>query len=76
MFAMFCNTFAMLAQQMQFDNEGMWSEFANSETPEKAFPQQMMQRLSPFQRCILTQVLRPDRLESAMLLFVKEAFNN
>ncbi len=76
MFTMFCNTFAMLAQQIQLENDGMWSGFASSETPEKDFPQQISQKLSAFQRCILIQVLRPDRLESAMNLFIREAFNN
>jgi hypothetical protein len=33
-----------------------------------------MQRVSSFQRCVLIKVLRPDRLESAMQLFVFEAF--
>lgn len=43
-----------------------------SNQPEKEFPQAV--RVTPFQRCILIQVFRPDRLESAMHHFVKEAF--
>lgn len=39
-------------------------------------PPQIYQKLSSFQRLIFIQVFRPDRLESAMQLFVKEAFNN
>lgn len=37
-YGMFCNTFAMLAQQMQFDNDGIWGAFGQSETPELEFP--------------------------------------
>jgi len=59
---------------MQFDNDGIWQEFAQSEQPEQKFPGQVSGRLSPFQRCMLIQVLRPDRLESAMQLFIKESF--
>jgi hypothetical protein len=35
---MFANTFAMLVQQLQLDNEGIWSDFAKSEQPERNFP--------------------------------------
>lgn len=38
------------------------------------FPQQVASRVTSFQKLILIQVMRPDRLESAMTLFVKEAF--
>lgn len=73
-YGMFCSTFAMLAQQLQLENDGMWGSFGQSETPEQEFPQQVGQRLTAFQKCLLIQVLRPDRLETAMNLFIKEAF--
>lgn len=35
---MFANSFGMLLNQIQLDNDSMWADFARSETPEKAFP--------------------------------------
>lgn len=48
--------------------------FSDSDQAEIEFPQQVASRISSFQKLILIQVTRPDRLESAMTLFVKEAF--
>lgn len=75
-FAMFVNSFANLVANLQLDNEQMWAQFAHSQQPELEFPHQITNRVTPFQRCILIQVLRPDRLESGMNQFVKEAFGN
>jgi dynein heavy chain 2 len=47
-----------------------------SNQPEKDMPAQIQQKLTPFNKLILIQVFRPDRLESAMHNFVKEAFGN
>ncbi len=73
-FSMFVNTFSHIIPNMQLENEGIWQPFMKSNQPEKEFPQQVHSRVTPFQRCILIQVFRPDRLESAMHHFVKEAF--
>jgi dynein heavy chain 2 len=45
-----------------------------STQPERELPEQVARRVTPFQRCIVVKVLRPDRLESAMQHFVNEAF--
>jgi dynein heavy chain 2 len=47
-FAMFCNSFGNLIHAMQIDNDNMWRDFAESDTPEVAFPQKVMQNVSPF----------------------------
>jgi dynein heavy chain 2 len=73
-FSMFVNTFSHIVPNMQFDNDGIWTQFMKSNQPEKEFPQQVATRVTPFQRCIIIQIFRPDRLESAMHQFVKEAF--
>ena len=73
-FGMFCNSFGNLIHALSIENANLWRDFADSDTPEVAFPQQVMQNLTPFQRLILIKVLRPDRLESAMNQFVKESF--
>jgi len=52
-FAMFSNIFAMLAQQLQFENEGLWADFSKSDSPEKQFPTSIESRISSFQKCII-----------------------
>ena len=61
---------------MQLDNESLWQIVIKSNQPEKEFPAQISQKLSVFLKLLLIQVFRPDRLESAMNNFVKEAFGN
>ena len=59
--------------QLQFESDGVWGPFMQSPQAERDFPKQLS-KVSSFQRCVLVKVLRPDRLESAMQLFVQEAF--
>ena len=73
-FAMFANTFGMLVNSIGLDNDQVWGPFAQSETAEQEFPQQIASKVTPFQKLIIVQEFRPDRLESAQGLFVKEAF--
>ena len=47
-----------------------------SNQPEKEMPAQIASKLTPLNKLIAIQVFRPDRLESAMHNFVKEAFGN
>lgn len=72
--SMFATTFPMLFQTLNLDNEGIWQEFATSDTAERVIPSQVDQRLTSFQRCLIIQVFRPDRLETAMQNFIKETF--
>mmetsp|Transcript_972 Transcript_972/g.1573 ORF Transcript_972/g.1573 Transcript_972/m.1573 type:complete len:261 (+) Transcript_972:739-1521(+) len=75
-FGMFANTFGTLVNGLQFDNGGLWGRFSESEHAEEEFPEQLVSRVTPFQKLLIIQVTRPSRLESAMNKFVKEAFNN
>lgn len=73
-FKMLAGTQNILVSTLQFDNEGVWAAFMQSSTPERDFHAAVVQRTSSFQRCMVVKALRPDRLESAMQLFVSEAF--
>ena len=73
-FANLAGTFPQLISQVQLDNDQVWAQFMESSQPEKEFAPQVIQRSTPFQRCILVKILRPDRLESGMQYFVSEAF--
>lgn len=75
-FGMFTNTFGSLVNQLQLESAGVWGTYADAEQAELEFPQQLASRVTPFQKLIIIQVTRPDRLESAMNQFVKEAFGN
>jgi len=50
-----------------------WGQFASSNKAEMEIPAKAS-KLSSFQKLLLVQVFRPDRLESGMNNFVKEAF--
>ena len=71
-FYMFANTFPRLIQQLTLDNNNFWASWATILQAEKEFHSQVKSKISPFQRLILLQVFRPDRLESGMNLFVCE----
>lgn len=70
---MFSNTFQGLVNQLGFNDESSWGQFATSAQAEVELPAKAS-RLTAFQKMLLVQVFRPDRLESAMNNFVKEAF--
>lgn len=57
---------------IQLDNEALWSPWAISAECEKELPGPVKSKLSPFQAMLIVKVLRPDRLESAMHLFVQQ----
>jgi dynein heavy chain 2 len=75
-FGTYCNTFGSMVPQLGIENDQHWGEFGNSGEPEINFPQHAQRMTSSFHKVILIQVLRPDRLESAMTVFIKEAFGN
>jgi len=47
-FVNFAGTFVHLIPQLQLENDQMWASFMMSSQPEKDFPPQLMQRVSPF----------------------------
>lgn len=72
----YCNVFGSMVPQLALENDNLWADFGSSSEPELNFPQNVQRMLSPFHKVILIQVLRPDRLESAMTVFIREAFGN
>ncbi|PNF38486.1 hypothetical protein B7P43_G03954, partial [Cryptotermes secundus] len=58
-----------LYSQLQLDDRGSWSGFSRSGECEDSFPVQLARKLSPFQKVLVVQALRPDRLHSALLHF-------
>eukprot|EP00501_MAST-03F_sp_TOSAG23-6_P000982 GSMAST32.ASY1.ANO1.1018.1 assembled CDS len=71
-FRLFSDTFPELVSRLELLDSDMWSKWSRSATCERNFPKKMAQKLSAFQRLLTVQVLRPDRLQSAMDVFACE----
>ena len=70
-FAQLHEHFGPLVQMLDLANSNKWSRWAQSLECERDFPS--VRELTPFQRVMVTQTLRPDRLLSMMQLFACEA---
>ena len=70
---MLAATLPKVINYIQLDNDSIWEPWGRSSSCEKEFPSVALNKLSPFQKLLLVKVLRPDRLETAMHLFVSEA---
>jgi len=57
----------------QLSKDQLWSPWAASDKCEESFDSSIFSRMSSFQRVLLIQAVRPDRLESALTQFVCEA---
>eukprot|EP00397_Hematodinium_sp_SG-2012_P003885 GEMP01003895.1.p1 GENE.GEMP01003895.1~~GEMP01003895.1.p1 ORF type:complete len:1122 (+),score=230.34 GEMP01003895.1:113-3367(+) len=53
-----------------FSNDRIWEQWMQSDKCEEAFDNSVYQSTTPFQRLLIVQALRPDRLETAMNQFV------
>jgi dynein heavy chain 2, cytosolic len=56
-----------LVQSLELDNASKWQRFASSLEAEKDLP--ILRGVSPFQRVLVMQAFRPDRLQTALLHF-------
>ena len=72
-FGMLAATLPKLINTLQLDTN-IWDNWGRSSTCEKEFPPSIS-KISIFQKLLLVKVLRPDRLESAMHVFVSEALS-
>ncbi|OMJ92391.1 hypothetical protein SteCoe_4833 [Stentor coeruleus] len=72
-FGMLAATLPKVINYIQLDNNNIWEPWGKSGTCEKEFPSSVSSKMTSFQKLLLVKVLRPDRLESAMHLFVCEA---
>merc|ERR1711871_518034 len=48
----------------------MWDRWIHATAPETSFPEVVQRSLTPFQVLLVIQALRPDRVETAMGVFV------
>tara|TARA_B110000091_G_scaffold199866_1_gene230119 strand:- start:810 stop:8225 length:7416 start_codon:yes stop_codon:yes gene_type:complete len=76
-FGLLETTFPRLVGGLSLDDPAMWGRWSRSSECEKIFPSKISGgrgkgSLSPFQKVLIVQALRPDRLESAMRQFVQE----
>uniref|UniRef100_A0A158PNV8 Cytoplasmic dynein 2 heavy chain 1 (inferred by orthology to a C. elegans protein) n=1 Tax=Anisakis simplex TaxID=6269 RepID=A0A158PNV8_ANISI len=62
-----------LYNNLRLSDQGTWSEFARSPNCETVFPSTIDSLITPFQKVILIQAIRPDRLYTAMTLFATKA---
>ncbi|VDN60499.1 unnamed protein product [Dracunculus medinensis] len=65
--------FPTLFNNIRLTERGLWSEFAKSFNCEGSFPKEIESLITPFQKVIIIQAIKPGRLHSAMLQFVYRA---
>uniref|UniRef100_A0A8D0CER9 Dynein cytoplasmic 2 heavy chain 1 n=1 Tax=Scleropages formosus TaxID=113540 RepID=A0A8D0CER9_SCLFO len=71
--ALLKSAFPMLYQTLNLNEADLWLTFSSSSTCEQDFPPSITKKISPFQQLLVLQAIRPDRLQSAMILFVSQA---
>ncbi|XP_037092634.1 cytoplasmic dynein 2 heavy chain 1-like [Pollicipes pollicipes] len=54
---------------LKLEDTGAWTGFATSAECEKNLPSHLKDKLTPFQKLLVVQALRPDRLQTAMIEF-------
>ncbi|VDM11066.1 unnamed protein product [Wuchereria bancrofti] len=59
-----------LFNNLRLTDQALWSEFARTINCETAFPSAIDAVLTPFQKLLVIQAIRPERLYSAMISFV------
>lgn len=74
-FALFVETLPRLAQQCKFDSHDLWIRWSKVTECEQGFHAKMDKSgsaggLSAFQKLLVVQALRPDRLQSAIIQFI------
>ncbi|XP_030632529.1 cytoplasmic dynein 2 heavy chain 1 [Chanos chanos] len=69
--ALFKVTFPALYQSLCLNDAELWRTFSVSSTGE--FPPTIAKKITLFQQVLVVQVIRPDRLQSAMAVFASQA---
>ena len=69
----FKSNFPTLFNNLNLSSAETWSTFARSSQCEREFPPGISKKVTLFQQVLVIQVLRPDRLQSAMELFATRA---
>lgn len=65
--------FPQIDSQWQLTKDAVWAAWAQSDKCEESFDPSVFSRMSSFQRVLVIQAVRPDRLESALTQFTCEA---
>eukprot|EP00931_Biecheleriopsis_adriatica_P043590 TRINITY_DN24917_c0_g1_i1.p1 TRINITY_DN24917_c0_g1~~TRINITY_DN24917_c0_g1_i1.p1 ORF type:complete len:4311 (+),score=994.91 TRINITY_DN24917_c0_g1_i1:69-13001(+) len=65
-------SFPRIDEHWQLAKDAIWMTWVNADKCEEAFDGSVYSRMSGFQRVLLTQAVRPDRLESALTQFACE----
>lgn len=58
-----------LVNSLELDNLNKWNRFSTSLEAERDFPSLSVRNITPFQKVLVIQVFRPDRLQSALMNF-------
>ena len=66
-------TFPRIDELWQLNKDSLWSAWVASDKCEESFDGSVYSRMSAFQRVLLIQAVRPDRLESALTQFACES---
>lgn len=69
-YRLFKESFPDVFRYLNIEDADTWSAWSHSPTCEEEFPSRVQKKVSPFQEVLVTQILRPDRLHTAMLRFV------
>ena len=71
-FLIYASIFGRVVSQLSLDNKETWAPWYADMACERNFPQITKGKLSSFQKVLLVQVFRPDRVESSLTVFVCE----
>ncbi|XP_071846316.1 cytoplasmic dynein 2 heavy chain 1-like isoform X2 [Apostichopus japonicus] len=63
------SAFPSFHQSLSLADTSLWTGFSRSSNCEQEFPQALEKKITPFQRVLVVQAIRPDRLQSAMNQF-------
>ncbi|CAE8588983.1 unnamed protein product, partial [Polarella glacialis] len=66
-------SFPRVDEHWQLTKDSLWAPWAASDKCEESFDGSVYSRMSAFQRVLLIQAVRPDRLESALTMFASES---
>ena len=66
-YRLLCEQLPHLVNSLELENTAKWKRFATSPEPENDMPP--LRNILPFQKVLIMQVFRPDRLQSAILRF-------
>ncbi|CAI5438007.1 unnamed protein product [Caenorhabditis angaria] len=64
-----------LFNNLRLEDEASWKEFSNTLQCENSFPSSIDNKITPFQKVLVVQAIRPDRLYNCLMDFVLKTLN-